>query len=292
MDCTVHGAAKSRTRLCHFNFHIMWKEEIPKDASSNTLFRQIFDVQGLYYFVWFSGKQHRHHPEAYQKCRGSIPDLWMITCSLMHPQVTDICIKIRKVCRFQNIVKDELSVCIYSRLFSWNSHGAHLLKKSTDVYFLSVFAVNSKLLPYGSARKESICNVEDLGSIPGLGRSPGEGKGYPLQYSSLENSMGCIVHGVTKSWTWLSDFHFHLFNMGDLGSIHGWGRSPAEGNGNPVHFLAWKIPWTEEPGRLQSMGSQRVGHEWATFTSLLYYHRQIRTLRIFFFLLYWGITDK
>jgi hypothetical protein len=41
-----------------------------------------------------------------------------------------------------------------------------------------------------------------------LGRSPGEGKGYPLQYSCLENSMNCIVHGVPKSWTWLSDFHF------------------------------------------------------------------------------------
>ena len=47
--------------------------------------------------------------------------------------------------------------------------------------------------------KESVCNMGDLGSIPGLGRSPGEGKGYPLQYSGLENSMNCIVHGVTKS---------------------------------------------------------------------------------------------
>ena len=49
-----------------------------------------------------------------------------------------------------------------------------------------------------------------LGSIPGLGRSPGEGKGYPLQYSGLENSMDCIVHGVTKSRTWLSNFHSHF----------------------------------------------------------------------------------
>ena len=47
-------------------------------------------------------------------------------------------------------------------------------------------------------------------SIPGLGRSPGEGKGYPLQYSGLENSMDCVVHGVAKSWTRLSGFHFHL----------------------------------------------------------------------------------
>ena len=48
----------------------------------------------------------------------------------------------------------------------------------------------------------------DLGSIPGLGRFPGGGKGYPLQYSGLENSMNCVVHGVAKSWTRLSDFHF------------------------------------------------------------------------------------
>ena len=63
--------------------------------------------------------------------------------------------------------------------------------------------------PYGSAGKESACSVGDPGSIPGLGRSPGEGKGYPLQYSGLENAMDCIVHGVVKSWTRLSDFHIH-----------------------------------------------------------------------------------
>ena len=55
--------------------------------------------------------------------------------------------------------------------------------------------------PCGSAGKESAYNVGDMGSIPGLGRSPGEGKGYLLQYSGLENSMNCIVHGATKSWT-------------------------------------------------------------------------------------------
>ena len=53
----------------------------------------------------------------------------------------------------------------------------------------------------GSAGKESACNVGDLGSIPGLERSSGEGKGYPLQYSGLENSMDYIVHGVAKIWT-------------------------------------------------------------------------------------------
>ena len=61
--------------------------------------------------------------------------------------------------------------------------------------------------PCGSAGKESACNVGDLGAIPGLGRPPGEGKGHPLQYFGLENSMDCVVHRVTKSWIWLSDFH-------------------------------------------------------------------------------------
>ena len=54
--------------------------------------------------------------------------------------------------------------------------------------------------PGSSAGKELACNAGDLGSIPGLGRPPGEGNGYLLQYSGLENSMDCIVHGVTKSW--------------------------------------------------------------------------------------------
>ena len=58
----------------------------------------------------------------------------------------------------------------------------------------------------GSAGKESAWNAGDLGLIPRLGRSPGEGKGYPLQYSGLENSADCTVHGVAKSRTRLSDF--------------------------------------------------------------------------------------
>ena len=64
--------------------------------------------------------------------------------------------------------------------------------------------------PCGSAGKESACNAGDLGLIPGFGRSPGEGKGYPLQYSGLENSMDYTVLRVAKSRTRLSDFHFHF----------------------------------------------------------------------------------
>ena len=65
------------------------------------------------------------------------------------------------------------------------------------------------MLAFLFSSAEIFCKVGDLGSIPGLGGSPGEWNGYPLQCSDLENSMDCIVHGVTKSQTQLSDFHFH-----------------------------------------------------------------------------------
>ena len=65
--------------------------------------------------------------------------------------------------------------------------------------------------PGGSAGREAACNVGDLGSIPGLGQFPEEGNGYPLQYSGLENSMDCIVHGVTKSGHNWATFTFHFF---------------------------------------------------------------------------------
>ena len=90
--------------------------------------------------------------------------------------------------------------------------------KSRDITLLTkVHLVKSTFFPVvctgfpcGLAGKESAFNAGDLGSIPGLERSPGEGKGYPLQYFGLENSMDHIVHGVTKSRTQLSAFHFHL----------------------------------------------------------------------------------
>ena len=66
----------------------------------------------------------------------------------------------------------------------------------------------SNSFPSGSDGKESAYNMGDPGSIPGLGRSPGEGKGYPFQYSGLENSMDGIAHGVAKNQIELSNFHF------------------------------------------------------------------------------------
>jgi len=76
-----------------------------------------------------------------------------------------------------------------------------LMDKSSRLFFIFCASLS------GSVGKESACNVGDLDLIPMLGRSPGEGNGYPLQYSDLENSMDCIVHGVTKSWTRLNDIH-------------------------------------------------------------------------------------
>ena len=57
-----------------------------------------------------------------------------------------------------------------------------------------------------------------------------------------------------------SDSEVSAYNAGDLSLIPGWGRSPGEGNGNPTQYFALRIPWTEEPGRLPSMGLQRVRH--------------------------------
>jgi len=85
--------------------------------------------------------------------------------------------------------------------------------EQTESFFHKVSNV-----PGGSAGKESVCSAGDLGSIPRLGRSPGERKGYPLHYSGLEKSMDCIVHGVTKSRTRLSYFHFKC-SLGPLSEI-------------------------------------------------------------------------
>ena len=109
--------------------------------------------------------------------------------------------------------------------------------------------------------KESTCKAGDPSSIPGSGRSPGEGKGYPLQYSGLENYMNCIVHGVTKRHDWASThtyteitlysiwliivtFYYlptggsagkgSACNVGDLGLIPRLGRSPGDWKGYPL----------------------------------------------------------
>ena len=95
----------------------------------------------------------------------------------------------------------------------------------------------------------------------------GEGKGYPLLYSGLENSMDCIIHGlqiVRHNWATLTFFlsQLSIWKSFSLSYLFG------EGNGNPFQYSCLEIPWMEEPGRLQSMGSLRVGHDWLTSLSL------------------------
>ena len=94
----------------------------------------------------------------------------------------------------------------------------------------------------GSAGKESSCNVGDLGLIPGLRGSPGEGKGYSLQYSGLENSMDSIVGGVAKSQTGLSDFHFHFLSWLMGYSLAQLVKNPPAMQETPIRFLAWEDP--------------------------------------------------
>ena len=82
--------------------------------------------------------------------------------------------------------------------------------------------------------EEFVSQAGDLGLIPRLGRSPGEGEGFPLQYSGLENSTGYVVHGVTKSWTQLCDFHFH-FPLPVL--------NPAWTSGSSQFMDCWSLAW-------------------------------------------------
>ena len=92
-------------------------------------------------------------------------------------------------------------------MFSYLDPQAKLNILVTFPVFLSLSSTTQGF-PGGSAGKESACKEGDLGLIPGLGRSPGGGKDYPIQYSDLENSMDCIVYGVAKSQTRPSNLHF------------------------------------------------------------------------------------
>ena len=100
--------------------------------------------------------------------------------------------------------------------------------------------------PGSSAGKESACKAGDTSSISGLGRSPGEGISYPLQYSWASLVAQRVKNPPTMREIWVRSL--------------GWEDPLEEGMATYSSILAWKIPWTEKPGRLQSMGSQRIGH--------------------------------
>ena len=101
--------------------------------------------------------------------------------------------------------------------------------------------------PDGSIGKESACHAGDLGSIPGLRRSPAEGIGYPLQYSWASLVAQTLKNPPATQETWVRSL--------------GWEDLLEEGMATHSSILAWRIPWTEETGRVQSMELQRVRHE-------------------------------
>ena len=101
--------------------------------------------------------------------------------------------------------------------------------------------------PDSSVGKESACNAGDLGSIPGLGRSPREEIGYPLQYS-----WASLVAQLVKNLPAMCETQVRSL---------GWEDTLEKGKATRSSILAWRIPWT-----VKSMGSQRVGHNWVTCT--------------------------
>jgi len=110
------------------------------------------------------------------------------------------------------------------------------------------FQITKWGFPGSSARKECTCSAGDPGSIPESGRSPGEVLDYPLQYS-WASLVAQTVKNLPAMWeTWVQSL--------------GWEDPLEEGMAICSNILAWRIPWTEEPGGLQSIGSQRVRHDW------------------------------
>ena len=163
------------------------------------------------------------------------------------------------------------------------STGSHRVRHDWSDLAAAAAAYTYMGFPCGSAgKKTSAYNAGDLSSIPGLVRSPGKGKGYPLQYSGLENSMDSIVHEVAKSLTWLSDFHFtytymgfprgsdskeFACNAGDLGLIPGSGRSPGEEMTTHSSILTWRIPWIESLAGYSPWDRKELDMtEWLTHT--------------------------
>ena len=120
--------------------------------------------------------------------------------------------------------------------------------------WIAVFRIselwNNVGCPGSSAGKESSCNAGDPGLIPGLGRSAGEGIGCPLEYSWASLVAQMVKNPPSMRETWVRSL--------------GWEDPPEEGMATHSSILAWRIPWTEEPGGLQSTGLQRVRYDWAT----------------------------
>ena len=159
---------------------------------------------------------------SHEKCYFSSSDVWQYSEYWLPGKLTWTLVSRKKKkksekeinSRMENwdIIIDKAEV-LESIVFTWMALWCILIL--SKINFVSLFfhvtcttTFRPLGFPHNSVGKESDYNARDSCLIPGLGRFPGEGKGYPLQYSGLENSMDCIVHEVAKSRTWLSDFHF------------------------------------------------------------------------------------
>ena len=152
-----------------------------------------------------------------------------------------------------------MCVCVYyiNNVYIYACVCVHTHKMCRYIMYMCVCVYTYVGFPWGSDGKESACNARDLGSIPGLGRSPGEGKGYPLQYSGRKNSIDCIVHRVTESDTTKGLSLSNTYacesdasqvvlvvknpsaNAGEArgaGLMPGWGRPPWGGHGNLLQY--------------------------------------------------------
>ena len=123
--------------------------------------------------------------------------------------------------------------------------------------------------PDSSVGKESTYNAGDPGSIPGSGRSTGAGIGYPFQYSWASLVAQLVKNPPTIWKAWVIDLVAQMVkHLPAMWETWVWSlgqEDPLEKEmATHSSTLAWKIPWMEEPGRLQSMGLQRVEHDWAT----------------------------
>ena len=137
---------------------------------------------------------------------------------------------------------------LYIHTFFFRSF-PYVLLQNIEYIFLSLLVICLYGLgfPGSSAGKESACSAGDLNSIPGLGRSSGKGIGYPLQYSGASLVAQTVKNLPVMQETWVQSL--------------GWEDALEKGMVTHSSILAWRIPWSEEPGRLQSRGSQRVRHD-------------------------------
>ena len=144
---------------------------------------------------------------------------------------------------------------IHSSILAWRIHGLYSSwghKESDTTEWLNWTDDTIALKLTSSADKESTSNAGDPGSTPGLGRSPGEGIGYQLQYSWASLVAQLVKNPPAMRETWIQSL--------------GWEDSLEKGKATQPSILAWRILWTEEACGLQSMGSQRVSQDWRDST--------------------------